>query len=143
MCSLGTSPEVHKQVWDCFPKLWSPHVLPGTFRIPQTPLHGLLSRKLAGAFFGLLCGALLQLGLHPGPRERTEGRKMQWRLTPPSQNHSFSEGGRFFLLGNFVSCELPLPTTTTSLQHNCLRSGHERTGKERKREGISIFLILS
>ena len=41
---------------------------------------------------------------------------MQWRLTPPSQNHSFSEGGRrFFLLGNFVFCELPLPTTTTSL----------------------------
>ena len=66
---------------------------------------------------------------------------MQWRLTPPSQNHSFSEGGRrFFLLGNFVFCELPLPTTTTSLQHNYLRSGHERTGKEREKEGRDFHI---
>lgn len=142
MCSLETSPEVHKQVWDCFPRVWSLRFLPSTFWIPQTPLQGPLSRQLAGAFFVLLCCTLLQLDLHPEPSERrTEGKKMQWRLTPRSQNHSFSERGRrFFLLGNFVFCELPLLTTTTSLQHNYMRSWHERTGKEREKEGRDFHI---
>lgn len=134
MCSLGTSPEVHKQVWDCFPKLWSLHVLPSTFQIPQTPLQGPLSRTLAGAFFVLLCGALRQLHLHPGPREsRTEGEKCNggW-LHPLRTTASVKEEGF-----SFLGILFPLPTTTTSLQHNYLRSGHERTGEEREREGIS------
>ena len=97
---FGNKPRgVHKQVWDCFPKLWSLHVLPSTFQIPQTPLQGPLSRTLAGAFFVLLCGALRQLHLHPGPREsRTEGEKCNggW-LHPLRTTASVKEEGFSFL----------------------------------------------
>ena len=146
MCSLGTSPEVHKQVWDCFPRLWSLCVLPSTFWIPQTPLQGSLSRKLAGAFFVLLCCALLQLDLHPGPSERrTEGKKCNegW-LHPLRTTASVKEEEGFSFLGILSSVSShyrpPPPAYNTITWGLGMRKQEER---ERKREGISIFLILS
>ena len=146
MCSLETSPEVHKQVWDCFPRVWSLRFLPSTFWIPQTPLQSPLSRKLAGAFFVLLCCTLLQLDLHPEPSERrTEGKKCNegW-LHALRTTASVKEEEGFSFLGILSSVSShywpPPPAYNTITWGLGMR---EQEKRERKREGISIFLIVS